>query len=338
MIIVPLILGDSLDIFNEDVWPSTFDDREIDDIIWEEIKDSESRGDFICYLLHRPQKAQHREEAQARLKELQTLDRTPIGYARAVSRIRAQAEKGDPKAMFHMGKLHVLGIGIPQDMVSAVAWYEKAIERGEMRACCNLGWIYLYGFGVIRANKKEAFRLLSLGAENGMYIANASLGLMFLTGDAVPVDQQRGLKLLQDSFEEGYTNAGNHLADAYFTGKYVPRDLDTGHEWLSKVAARGDEKAMGILGYYLVAGSYGQTDVTRGIALLEQAIEKQHMPAYTWIGNFYRHGQGVARDLNKAREWFEKGSEAGNTGCDKALAEMMNEATPPTAPSSSSIH
>jgi len=327
-----------LDIFNEDVWPSSFDDRDIDNIIWEEIQGSESRGDLIFYLLHRPQKAQHREEAQARLKILETVDRTPVGYARAVPRIRALAEQGDPNAMFHMGKLHVLGIGVPQDMVSAVAWYEKAIARGEMRACCNLGWIYLYGFGVISVNKQEAFRLLSLGAENGMYIAKASLGLMFLAGDGVPVDQQRGLQLLRESFEEGYTNAGNHLADAYFTGKFFPADKKAGHEWLSKVAATGDEKAMGILGFYLVAGSYGQTDVGRGVMLLEQATEKEYMPAYLWLGNFYRRGLGVTRDLDKAREWFEKGAEAGSHECQKALDEMMGEKVSPHIPGSSSIH
>lgn len=328
----------TLDIFNEDVWPATFDDGDIDDIIWEEIKDSASRGDFICYQIHRPQKGKHREEARAKLDTLEGGDRTPVGYARAVERIRKLAEKGDPKAMFHMGKLHVHGIGVPQDMVAALAWYQKAGEMGEMRANCNLGWIYLYGFGTIPANKQEAFRLLTLGAESGVSPAKASLGLMYLTGDGIPADRERGVQLLRESFEAGYTNAGNQLADAYLAGKYLPRDIEAGHEWLFKVAATGDEKTMAMLGYYLVAGTHGKVDTGRGILLLEQATEKEFVPAYLWIGNLYRHGQGVARDLDKAREWFEKGAEVGNTGCDKALAEMMEEATPPNAPTSSSLH
>jgi uncharacterized protein len=327
-----------LDIFNEDVWPSSFDDREIDDIIWSEIKDSPSRGDFICYLIHRPQKAQHRDEVQARLKVLESEDRTPVGYARAAERIRALAETGNAKAMFHMGKLHVHGIGVQQDMLEAESWYQKAIVAGEMRACCNLGWIYLYGFGVIPANKDEAFRLLSIGSENGIYIAKASLGLMLLAGDGRPADHERGLQLLKESFEEGYTNAGNHLADAYFTGQHIPRDAEKGHGWLAKVAATGDERTMAILGHYLVTGSHGKIDVARGLALLEESITKEYVQAYLWIGNLYRHGESVPRDLEKARDWFEKGAEAGNTGCDKALADMMAELTPPTAPTSPSVH
>jgi uncharacterized protein len=327
-----------VDIFNEDAWPPIFDDRVIDDIIWEEIKDSPSRGDFICYQIHRPQKGRHREAATEKLRTLEGGDRLPVGYGRAVERIRKLAEQGDVNAMFHMGKLHVLGIGLPQDMVSAVAWYEKAIAHGEMRACCNLGWIYLYGFGPIFPNKKEAFRLLSIGAAHGVYIAKASLGQMYLAGDGVEVNKELGLALLKESFEEGYTNAGNHLADAYFTGKFFQPDFAAGHVWLSKVAERGDAKAMAILGFYLVAGSYGQTDVKRGLWLLEQAIEKEYMPAYLWMGNFYRKGQGVDRDLDKAREWFEKGSGAGSVDCDKVLAEMMNDLMPPNTPTSPTFH
>lgn len=322
----------AVDIFNEDVWPSTFDDRNIDNIIWEEIKDSDSRGDCICYLLHRPQKAQHRDDVQARLKTLESTDSTPVGYGRAVQRIQKLAENGDPNALFHMGKLTVLGIGVPQNMRMAETWYHKAIEAGEMRAHCNMGWIYLYGFGEIPPNKDEAYRLLSLGAENGVFIAKASLGLMLLQGDGVPADPERGLQLLSASFEAGYTQAGNHLAEAYLIGKYIPRDIEIGHDWLAKAAATGDERTMATLGYYLVAGSYGKTDIGRGITLLQDAAEKGYAQACQWLGNFYRNGQGVLRDGDKALEWFERGSEAGNTACDKALAEMRSESMNPAAP------
>ena len=324
-----------MDMFNEDVWPSTFDDHEIDDIIWEEIKDSPSRGDFICYQIHRPKNGRHMDEAVARLHVLEGGDRTPVGYARAVERIRALAESGNPTALFHMGKLAVHGIGMPQDTRAAEVWYLKAIAAGEMRAACNLGWIYLYGFDLIPPNKEEAFRLLSLGAERGVGSAKASIGTMWLTGDGLQADAEKGVRLLEESFAMGYANAGNHLADAYFAGKYVKQNTELGHDWLGKVVATGDERTMAILGHYLVTGSHGKSDVAQGLALLEESIAKGYVPAYLWIANLYRHGQGVECDLAKARTWFEQGAAAGNTGCDKALAEMMEQMTPPTAPGTS---
>lgn len=327
-----------LDMFIEDVWPSRFDDREIDDIIWSEIRGSDSRIDFVSYLIHRPQKGRHREDAQVRLKAMDEGAGAPVGYARAVERIRALAESGDAGAMFHMGKLHVLGIGLPQDMRVAESWYQKAVAVGEMRACCNLGWIYMYGFGEIPPDKEQAFRFLSVGAEQGMASAKASIGLMWLTGDGRPADPALGLNLMAEAFEEGYNNAANHLSDAYFAGKYIPRDIDAGHEWLFKAAARGDERTMAILGHYLVTGSHGKTDVVQGLGLLHQAIEKDYVPAYLWLGNLYRHGQGVERDLTQARVWYERGEEAGNTRCEPALASMLLKVSPAPTAGTSSVH
>ena len=325
-------------MFNEEVWPSTFDDREIDDIIWEEIKDSTSRGDFICYQIHRPQKGRHLKEAVARLEVLEGVDRVPVGYGRAVARIRLLAEGGDAGALFHMGKLSVLGIGVPQDMRAAEAWYQKAIAAGEMRAACNLGWIYLYGFGVIAPNKGEALRLLSMGAESGVGAAKASIGLVFLTGDGLPADPDRGVQMLGEAFADGYSNAANHLADAFLSGQHVPRDVEIGHEWLSRMAATGDEKAIATLGYFLVTGSHGKTDVAKGVTLLEKAIENNYVPAYLWLGNFYRDGQGVERDLAKALAWYERGAAYGSAGCESALASILGEVSPTPTADSSSLH
>lgn len=316
------------DMFNEDVWPAHLADDDIDDLIWQEIKDSQSRGDFICYLIHR-QRGRYLKEAQARLKVLETVDRTPVGYVRAVERIRALAEGGDARAYFHMGKLAVHGIGMPQDMQVGVDWYRKGADAGELRCACNLGWIYLYGFDPIPPNKEEAFRLLSMGAENGVGAAMASIGLIWLTGDGRPADPKLGVEWMEKSFASGYNNAGNHLADAYFAGRYLPHDVEMGHTWLERVAAAGDERTMAILGFYLVTGSHGKTDVARGLALLQESIDKDYVPAYLWIGNLYRNGMGVAQDWALAREWFERGVEAGNTGCEKALADMLETAQPP---------
>lgn len=326
-----------MDMLNEAVWPELFDDREIDDIVWQEIKDSPSRGDFICYLIHRLQKAQHVEEAQSRLRTLDGVDPTPIGYARAVERILALAESGNPTAMFHMGKLHVHGIGVPQSMHDAESWYLRGIAAGDMRSHCNLGWIYLYGFNEIRENKAEAFRLLSVGAANGVHVAKASVGLMLLAGDGCEANPERGLQMLEEAFAEGYNNAGNHLSDAYFLGKLVPKDAEKGHAWLEKVAARGDWRSMAILGHYLVSGSHGKTDIAQGLDLLQQAIKHEYLPAYQWIGNLYRDGSGVERDLEKALAWYEKGSAAGNTGCDLALATLKLTTAPPVS-GSDTVH
>lgn len=322
----------------ESAWPSVYDDREIDEIIWSEIESSPSRGDFVCYLVHRLSRARYREEAQARSETMDDDEiAVPIGYPRAVMRIQALAESGNAAAMFHMGKIHALGIGIVQDLVSAKAWYEKAIELGEIRAHCNLGWLYQSGYGVVE-DKEKAFHLLSIGADHGVVVARATIGLMLVTGDNRPAEPELGMKMLKEAFDAGYDNAGNHISDLYFAGKYVHKDIDLAHEWLFKVADRGDERTMAILGHYLVTGSHGKKNVEQGIKLLHDAIEKEYVPAYLWIGNIYKNGSGIERDIAKAREWFEKGASAGNPGCTLALTTLLLQTRTRPASGTGSAH
>lgn len=328
-----------LDMFNEEAWPASYDDREIDDIIWSEIADSTSKGDFVCYLINRLAQARHRNEAEARIAAMSETDRSlPVGYARAAERILALAESGHAGAMFHIGKLYVHGIGVAQDMRKAEKWYQRAIDAGEMRAHCNMGWIYLYGFGVIPADKKRAYELLSIGAASGIPAAKASIGLMRITGDGIEPDLALGLKLLEESFDEGYLNAGNHLSDMYFAGKYVEKDIEKAHDWLLRVAEKGDERTMAILGHYLATGSHGKTDAAKGIELLEKAIDMNYVPAYLWLGNLYKEGKGLGKDLAKAREWFEKGAAAGNTGCTLALTMLLVQGRPATGSSGGMVN
>lgn len=314
-------------IRHERWWPDNFDDSEIEALIWPEIAGSVSRGDFACYLVHRLLKARHLEEARARYDSMADADADPMHYFQAINKVRALAEQGHGGAMFHMGKVHAMGIAVEQDMPAAAQWYRRAAEQGDIRAHCNLGWMYQDGMGVPE-DKVEAFRLLSIGAEQGVLSAKAAVGMMLLSGEGCSADPQRALQVLGAAFEAGYNNAANCISDAYLTGEYLPRDVELGHEWLNKVADRGDARSMAILGHYLVTGSHGKTDVTHGIALLYDAINHGYTPAYAWLGALYEKGQGLERDLGRAEAWYERGIAAGDEACGFALTRLKQQQMP----------
>lgn len=299
------------------------DDKEIDNILWDEIKNSDSQGDFICYLLHAPVGAKYREQANARIKEIDdSKDKKPEYYPKAIEKIQKLAEQGNATALFHMGKIYALGLAVNQDLNLAVMWYEKAIEAKEPRAFANLGWFYQSGYGV-KKDSQKAFELLSLGAGGGVISACAAVGMMLLSGEGCQPNIEKGLEMLKHAFDQGYLNAGNHLADLYLTGKYVSRDIEEGHAWLFKVAEKGDSRTMAILGHYLVAGTYGKTDKKKGLFLLESAAELQFMPAYLWLAALYKNGSGVEMNLQLAQKWYEKGIAAGSKECEAALKQML---------------
>ena len=312
-------------------WPDSFDDSEIDALIWPTIAASPARGDFACYLVHRLLKARHLEEARTRYDSFDdAANPDPLHYFQAIEKIRSLAEHGHAGAMFHMGKVHALGIAVQQDMLQAAHWYGQAVAHGDMRAHCNLGWMYQAGLGVPE-NKVEALRLLSIGAAKGVLSAKAAVGMMLLSGEGCTADAEQALQMLTEAFEAGYLNAGNCIADAYLAGHYLPQDVECGHAWLARVAERGDARSMAILGHYLITGSHGKTDVTHGIASLYDAINHGYTPAYTWLGALYEKGQGIERDLGRAQSWYERGVAAGDEGSALALNRLLQQVVPGSA-------
>lgn len=325
-------------IARESVWPDYFDDRIIDDMIWSEINSSPSAGDFSCYLVHRPQRARHIDEARARYESIDhRLDTAPACYARAIERIRAFAESGDAGAMFHLGKIYSIGIAVEQDFSMAEMWYLRAIDLGEIRAHCNLGWMYQSGFGVTQ-QKHRAFELLSIGAEQGVLAASATVGLMLLSGEGCQASPAEGISMLQQAFHDGYNNAANCLADAYFEGKDVAQDIELGFDWLGHAADRGDYRTMAILGHFLITGSHGRTDIARGMAYLVSAVNSGFPQANLWLGALYEQGRGVERNPYMARMLYQRGVTAGDEACEFALARMLSGAVHTSAPGPSSMN
>jgi hypothetical protein len=224
-----------------------------------------------------------------------------------------------------MGKCYALGIGVEKDRHIAIQWYQEAIDAGEIRSHCDVGWLYLHGCSDITPNKVEAFRLLSIGAMNGIPAARACIGKMLVTGDGVPTNTRLGLSILHASFDSGYNNAGTILADLYFAGTHLDRDIDLAHDWLAKVAARGDARTMAMLGHYLVTGSHGKQDIEQGLALLNESMEKEYLFSYLWVGTLYRNGKSMEPDIGKAIECFKRGATAGDKRCGQALLELTND-------------
>jgi uncharacterized protein len=65
-----------------------------------------------------------------------------------VDTLRMKAERGDPEAEYKLGLAYDVGVGAPQDVAQAAAWYERAAEQGHAGAQFSLGLMYGNGRGV----------------------------------------------------------------------------------------------------------------------------------------------------------------------------------------------
>ncbi len=90
-------------------------------------------------------------------------------------------------------------------------------------------------------------------AEQGDAIGQYNLGLLYLDGAHVPIDEKRGLKLLRLSAEQGYVEAEFMLgltlriANPPYIYKVIEGDIEEAIYWLSKATNKGHILAESIL-------------------------------------------------------------------------------------------
>ena len=104
-----------------------------------------------------------------------------------VEQVRHQAEQGDVEAQFRLGSMYFSGVGIPQDYVEAVKWYQLAAEQGHVVAHSMLGLMYNNGRGVLQ-DYVEAVKWDRLAAEQGYAWAQYNLGITYNIGRGVAQD------------------------------------------------------------------------------------------------------------------------------------------------------
>jgi TPR repeat protein len=75
-------------------------------------------------------------KAQVQLGQiyLQGVDEVPHDYAQAMKWFRKAAEKGDPDGEFSLGNMYQQGLGVPENLPEAIAWYQRASKDGQVQA------------------------------------------------------------------------------------------------------------------------------------------------------------------------------------------------------------
>jgi len=106
---------------------------------------------------------------------------TPAGAenaaAAAPSTEQTAAERGDPKAQYHLGYIYLEGKGVTQDDAQALLWFQKAAEQGFAQAQYVLGFLYQEGRGTPKDDAQAALWFRK-AAEQGDAEAQYVLGFL----------------------------------------------------------------------------------------------------------------------------------------------------------------
>ena len=78
---------------------------------------------------------------------------------------------------------------------------------------------------------------------------------------------------------DGMTENQYLLGEKYFYGSGETRNVALAESWYKEAAKRGHVSATYMLGYILLTGAAGKTDMRKGTALVKKAAAKNHVKA-----------------------------------------------------------
>jgi len=227
-----------------------------------------------------------------------------------VKHLLAEAEKGDPDAMFALGWMYLKGDGVEEDKAKARRLWEKAAEKGLPEAMFNLGLMYAKGVGV-KEDKAKAREWWEKAAEKGLPEAMFSLGVMYYTGGGVEVDKAKAWEWLEKAAEKGLPEAMFNLGLMYDEGDGVRVNKQEARRWLEKAAEKGLPEAMLNLGLMYAKGDGVDVDKAKARRWWKKAAEKGLPKAMLSLGLMYAEGDGVKEDKAKACRWWKKAAVSG---------------------------
>jgi TPR repeat protein len=143
--------------------------------------------------------------------------------ALASTRILAADAVQTAEAMNRMGILYATGTGVQKDYVAALAWYQRAAERGSTSAMNNIATMYFHGLGVPQSYA-ETVKWLRSAIELGDAAAQNKLGAMYDDGLGVEKSAHDAFELFNRAAAQGYAPGMANLGRAYARGNGVKQD------------------------------------------------------------------------------------------------------------------
>lgn len=128
--------------------------------------------------------------------------------------------------------------------------------------------------------------------------------------------------------EEGNFVAQYNLGIMYANGQGVPRDLVEAATWFDKAAKGGDARAQFNLGNMYARGQGVPQDLSRAADWYAKAAEQGLADAQYGLGRLYYMGAGVKRDLAEAYVWMQLAADQGVTLAEQALSVITKTLEP----------
>lgn len=155
------------------------------------------------------------------------------------------AEQGETIAQLNVGLMYLNGTGTDKNHREAVQWLERAAKKGNPVAMYHLGKYYADPERLkIHRDRPRGIKLIRRAAEQGQVEAQYLLGMMYYGGTGVIQDFEEGARWIRKAADRGMTDAMYQMGIVCLTGRGVAKDYIQSYVWFNVSAAQGREEAV----------------------------------------------------------------------------------------------
>ncbi len=161
-------------------------------------------------------------------------------------------------------------------------------------------------------NTVPALDRLTQLANGGNAKAELIVGLKYLNGEGVAVNEAQAAKWLERAAEAGEPVAQYRLGTLYQHGKSVPADPAKAAHWYLASAMQGNRKAMHNIAIAYAEGTGVKKDSTEAARWFSKAASLGFADSQFNLAVLYERGEGVPQSLIDAYKWYAIAATAGD--------------------------
>ena len=248
-------------------------------------------------------------------------DGLPKNIGKAIWWFKRAADLGNAEAMYILGEIYLHAKDKPADVWfvrddeifknihAAFYWFNHCFDicSGDLR-----GKLYLYGIG-IENDQNAAFELFTesikcLSYSQKMY----KLGKKYIYGKEKDFD--KGVYWLKRAADHLNDDAILELGKIYLYGTVNEVDVYQASWWFEKITDINKLKIDLIddLAYECLSGENVEKNIEVAIYWYKKLAEMDNIQAMYKLGEIYRYGQGVEKNLSEAIKWLDMAFSAMN--------------------------
>lgn len=238
--------------------------------------------------------------------------------------LQQSAEQQFVPAQLTLAKMYQDGKKVPKNDNKAFEWYLAAAKQGDPQAYCQIGLCFIHGQLNQPKNRDLGAEYLKQSAELEYMPAQYTLASLYLEGIPVLENRKQAMDYLMQAANAGWTDAQLKLAESLIQFSLPQYDKAAFH-WLQKASAHNHIEALYQLANCYYEGIGTTVDYGRAMEIYKDLVAREHAPSHFKLGKMLFDGQGVDKNPEQAKKWFEVAARYKDEDAKQWLKLFFNE-------------